>query len=114
MTHDPVDHPSHYTSDPSGIECIQVTRHRNFNIGNAIKYLWRAGLKDPADPHKHIEDLKKAVWYINDEIDRLDQAHQKLQSLISGQDLTENAEAVALTKKLQNKTEPTIFTRIHP
>lgn len=72
---DPVNHPSHYTSDPSGIECIQVTRHRNFNIGNAIKYLWRAGLKEGSGrtsaDRKHIEDLNKARWYIADEIVRL-------------------------------------------
>ena len=67
-TQDPVNHPSHYTSDPSGIECIQITRHRNFNIGNAIKYLWRAGLKDG---NSDIQDLQKAVWYIQDEIERL-------------------------------------------
>lgn len=72
--HDAVNHPLHYTSDPSGVECITITRWRNFNVGNAIKYLWRAGLKD--DPTlegnaKQIEDLKKAVWYINDEIKRL-------------------------------------------
>lgn len=67
--HDPVNHPAHYTSDPSGIECIQITRHRTFNIGNAIKYLWRAGLKDDK---KQIEDLKKAIFYINDEIRRLE------------------------------------------
>ena len=66
---DAVNHPKHYTSDPSGIECIQVTRYRNFNIGNAIKYLWRAGLKDDK---KQIEDLRKAIWYINDEILRLE------------------------------------------
>ncbi len=65
---DPVNHPPHYTQDPSGIECITITRHRNFNIGNAIKYLWRAGLKDG---NSDIQDLKKAVWYINDEIERL-------------------------------------------
>ena len=46
---DQVNHPKHYTSDPSGIECIDITRHRNFNVGNAIKYLWRAGLKIDAD-----------------------------------------------------------------
>ena len=40
---DQVNHPAHYTSDPSGIECIQITRHRNFNIGNAFKYLWKIG-----------------------------------------------------------------------
>lgn len=67
---DNVNHPKHYTSDPSGIECIEITRHRNFNIGNAIKYLWRAGLKDG---NSDIQDLQKAIWYINDEIKRLEQ-----------------------------------------
>lgn len=68
ITVDQVNHPSHYTTHPSGIEAIQITRHMNFNIGNAIKYLWRAGLKNQ---DKHIEDLKKAIFYINDEIKRL-------------------------------------------
>lgn len=71
---DNINHPKHYTSDPSGIECIDITRHRNFNVGNAIKYLWRAGLKIDADKssiNKQIEDLEKAVWYIVDEIHRL-------------------------------------------
>lgn len=71
---DQVNHPKHYTSDPSGIECIDITRHRNFNIGNAIKYLWRAGLKEDKDRKlidKQIEDLNKAVWYLVDEIHRL-------------------------------------------
>lgn len=68
---DMVRHPPHYTSDPSGVECIQVTRHRNFNIGNAIKYLWRAGLKDVDVAGKDIEDLQKAIFYIEDEIKRL-------------------------------------------
>ena len=66
---DMVNHPKHYTSDPSGVECIEITRHRNFNIGNAFKYLWRAGLKDDK---KTIEDLKKAIFYISDEINRLE------------------------------------------
>lgn len=66
---DQVNHPLHYTSDPSGVECIQITRHRNFNIGNAFKYLWRAGLKDD---NRHIEDLQKAIFYIKDEINRLE------------------------------------------
>lgn len=61
--HDPVNKPFHYNAHPSGIECIEVVRHMCFNIGNAIKYLWRAGLKGDA-----IEDLKKARWYIDDEI----------------------------------------------
>lgn len=67
---DPVHHPSHYTSHPSGIETIEITRHMNFNRGNAVKYLMRAGLKDPA---KEVEDLQKAAWYIQDEIKRLSQ-----------------------------------------
>lgn len=62
--HDPVNHPKHYTSHPSGIECIQVTEHMNFNIGNAVKYLWRADMKNG------LEDLKKAAWYVNREIER--------------------------------------------
>ena len=66
---DMVNHPSHYTSHPSGIEAIEVTRHMNFNLGNAMKYLWRAGIKDD---NKHIEDLKKAIFYINDEIQRVE------------------------------------------
>lgn len=71
---DQVNHPKHYTSDPSGIECIDITRHKNFNIGNAIKYLWRAGLKEDKDRKlidKQVEDLNKAVWYLVDEIHRL-------------------------------------------
>ena len=62
---DPVNHPNHYTSHPSGIECIQITRHMGFNLGNALKYIWRADLKGNA-----LEDLKKARWYLNDEINR--------------------------------------------
>jgi len=57
--------PSHYRSHPSGTECIQITEHFNFCIGNAIKYLWRAGLKGDA-----LEDLKKARWYIDRESQR--------------------------------------------
>lgn len=58
--------PRHYKSHPSGIECIQVIRHMNFNRGNAIKYIWRAGLKSD-----EIHDLAKAIWYLRDEIGRL-------------------------------------------
>jgi hypothetical protein len=59
--------PAHYRRHPSGIECIEVTRHMNFNVGNAIKYLWR--YMDKGDP---VENLKKAQWYIDDEIRRLE------------------------------------------
>lgn len=65
--HDHINHPPHYTSHNSGVECIQITEHMNFCVGNAIKYLWRAGLKGQA-----IDDLKKARWYIDREIGRLE------------------------------------------
>lgn len=64
---DPVKHPSHYTSHPSGVECLTITRHMNFSLGNAVKYIWRAGLKSK-DP---VQDLEKAVFYLQDEIRRL-------------------------------------------
>jgi len=67
MNHDAVNHPKHYTSHPSGVECLEITRHHNFNIGNAMKYLWRAGLKDDAQ----VQDLRKAIFYIEDEIRRI-------------------------------------------
>ena len=60
-----VNHPPHYNTIP-GVECIDVVRHMNFNRGNAIKYIWRAGVKGDA-----IEDLRKAVWYLENEIERL-------------------------------------------
>lgn len=62
-----VDHPAHYNSHPSGVECITVTEHMNFNLGNAVKYIWRVGLKSD-DP---ITDLEKARWYLDREIARL-------------------------------------------
>lgn len=71
---DMVNHPPHYTSHPSGIECITITRHYCFSVGNAIKYLWRAGLKKDMgleDIQKEIEDLEKAIWYIKDRIKQL-------------------------------------------
>lgn len=63
--HDPVNHPRHYTEHPSGVECITITEHMGFNLGNAIKYIWRADLKSDA-----IEDLRKAAWYLQREINR--------------------------------------------
>ena len=65
MIYDPVNHPKHYTNHPSGIECIQITEYMGFCLGNAIKYIWRADLKSDA-----IEDLEKAIWYIQREIDK--------------------------------------------
>lgn len=74
-TKNSVNHPDWYTQHPSGVECIDVARYYPFNVGNAIKYLWRAGLKKDSsltDVEKEIEDLKKAIWYINDRITQLE------------------------------------------
>ena len=60
---DLVNHPPHYTAHPSGVECITITEHMGFNLGNAVKYIWRADLKGDA-----IEDLRKAQWYLAREI----------------------------------------------
>jgi hypothetical protein len=63
VSKDAVNNPPHYKAHPSGVECIEIAEHYGFCIGNAIKYLWRAGLKGDA-----IEDLKKARWYLDREI----------------------------------------------
>lgn len=73
---DRVDHPSHYTwlKEKAGIEVIDITRHLNFNLGNSVKYIMRAGHKQEEGMNvreKAIEDLQKAIWYLNDEIMRL-------------------------------------------
>lgn len=64
---DLVNHPSHYKAHPSGLEAIEVTEHFNFNLGNAIKYIWRSDYKG-----SKVQDLKKAQWYISREIQRLE------------------------------------------
>lgn len=67
--------PIHYKSHPSGIECIQITEHMGFNLGNAFKYIWRCDLKQDA-----IEDLRKALWYIEREINKREknQKHSRI------------------------------------
>ena len=65
MQVDLVNHPPHYTSHPSGIECIQITEYMGFNLGNAVKYIWRADLKGSS-----IQDLEKARWYVEREIEK--------------------------------------------
>lgn len=62
---DQVNHPKHYTGHPSGVECIQITEHMGFNLGNAVKYIWRCDIKADA-----VKDLRKAAWYIEREIQR--------------------------------------------
>ena len=70
---DNVNNPKHYTSHPSGVECLDIVRHMGFNLGNAVKYIWRAALKG-----KQIEDLRKAVFYLEDEIKRLNESESTL------------------------------------
>ena len=59
--------PNHYRSHPSGVECITVTEHMGFNLGNAVKYIWRAELKNNDGG---LEDLRKSLWYIKRELNR--------------------------------------------
>ena len=73
---DNVNHPSHYTwlKDKCGIEVIDITRHMDFCLGNSIKYILRAGHKQEvsmSNKEKEIEDLMKAIFYINDRIKQL-------------------------------------------
>lgn len=56
----------HYRKHPSGVECIEVSRHMNFNLGNALKYIWRADHKG-----NQVQDLRKAAWYVLDELYRI-------------------------------------------
>lgn len=73
VVEDSVNHPAHYNSHPSGVECIEIARHHNFNIGNVFKYLWRIGLKgkDAASKEKQVEEIDKAIFYLQDERKRI-------------------------------------------
>ena len=61
---DNVNHPMHYAGVTAMVECIDITRHLPFALGNAVKYIWRAGKK--GGPEQEIEDVKKAQWYLNE------------------------------------------------
>ncbi|MFA6063830.1 MAG: DUF3310 domain-containing protein [Gallionella sp.] len=74
---DPVTNPANYTAHPSGVECIQITEHMNFCRGNAVKYIWRAGEKG-----NEIEDLRKARWYLDREIARLEGSSLSISELM--------------------------------
>jgi hypothetical protein len=105
---DNVNNPKHYNNHPSGIECIQVTEHMNFNLGNAIKYLWRT------DHKNGVEDLKKAAWYINREIQKLENQAPYLKSEkekiynikeVSGNHMTNLTWARTRCELIQNLTQ---------
>jgi hypothetical protein len=74
MKKDPVNQPEHYMRHPSGIQCIEVTEHMNFCLGNAVKYIWRTGQKENVNA---VEDLRKAIWYIHREIERISKQGDK-------------------------------------
>jgi hypothetical protein len=79
MKDDPVNHPRHYNSHPSGVQCIEIVEHMSLCLGSAVQYIWRAGQKDPA---KEIEDLKKARWYLDREISRLEKQQNEHKNVI--------------------------------
>ena len=75
MARSNIDHPVHYNSHPSGVECIDIAEHHNFNVGNALKYIWRAGIKKEqglSDLEKELEDIDKAIWYLTRHRNNLD------------------------------------------
>lgn len=87
---DEINHPSHYMSHPSGLECITIVRHMCFNLGNVFKYVWRAGLKHAKPNYEmtfcevqkdRLRDLKKARWYLDDEIQRVENDIVELEKL---------------------------------
>lgn len=77
-----INHPIHYNSHPSGIECIEVARYMSFNLGNVLKYIWMHGNKryetNPDELSNAIEDLEKAAWYLQNEIELLKEVREKL------------------------------------
>lgn len=86
-TDDQINHPSHYTwiKNKVGIEVIDITRHLDFDLGNAIKYILRAGKKPINKSNSNlnvaaIQDLKKAIWYINDKIKMIENETYKTNS----------------------------------
>ena len=102
---DEIQKSEHYNSHPSGVECIEIIRHENLNCGNAIKYIWRRGEKDDT-LEGMIKDLKKAAYYVNDEIKRLEKIRESNQkSENSGSVNTERKEECGDSGKCGNSSE---------
>jgi hypothetical protein len=91
---DAINHPQHYNAHPAGIECIDVIEHFGFNIGNAIKYLWREGLKGASD-----EDLKKAAWYVAREVEKRAKDRERAKSAAMAAHRAEGGRKAAVTRK---------------
>lgn len=97
---DNVNKPPHYTAHPSGVECIQITEHMNFCLGNALKYIWRAGLKQ-----NEVEDLKKAVWYLNREIERVENGKEEGLRESDSRERTESKRAIESSGRSKSNNE---------
>jgi len=67
MNNDPVNHPPHYTQHSSSVECYEISQHLSAAVAQAFQYIWRAEDKGNA-----AEDYKKAVWWLEREIQRLE------------------------------------------
>lgn len=104
VEYDAVNHPKHYTSHPSGVECIEITRHMGFNTGNAFKYVWRADLKHDDGG---IEDLEKAEFYIKDEIAR----RKKIKADAEAEKV---ANSIVATEEITAAKLATISFDVHP
>lgn len=101
---DPVDHPPHYLLHPSGVECITITEHMNFNVGNAVKYLWRAGSKGDV-----VEDLRKSAWYVEREIARVRALAGPREGVEDGR--TVDVAEVATSPMLRSTVSPSSYGR---
>jgi hypothetical protein len=106
---DMVDHPKHYTDTPFGLEVIEITRHYNFCLGNALKYILRAGKK-----WDDIEDLKKAVWYLNREIsdrekEKMNEERSKQNEVVATSGYGENGQTMDYYAKGCNDSTITII-----
>lgn len=93
---DNVNKPPHYTAHPSGVECIEITEHMNFCLGNALKYIWRAGLKQ-----NEVEDLKKAVWYLTREIERVENGKEEGLRESDSRERTESKRAIEPSRRVE-------------
>lgn len=104
-----INHPQYYNGHPSGVECIHIAEGFTFNLGNAIKYIWRAGLKPGANIE---EDLQKAIWYIERERERLDgRASEALLETLMKIEVNTERQVQRAPEKTQMETA-TIFKKI--
>lgn len=105
IEHDPVNHPRHYVAHPSGIECIEITRHLPFDIGNAVKYIWRADLKNGD------QDYRKALWYLDDAIANAPAIVSETSFITTYAHLSQVTRKLALVIEAEPRADHRIFYR---